>query len=132
MYAAEENLHVMMRPWITPLSRLGNHKWAILYDAKRHVVGIHDEMACGGSADRNLFEGRVFGTRTEEGTIIYYKRREDGTEEECEPPEWVQQAPEGDDAEGREDQDRSNGTEDEGYASQQEQVSDAEGASEDE
>ncbi|KAK4122195.1 hypothetical protein N657DRAFT_621398 [Parathielavia appendiculata] len=46
----------MMRPWMTPLSMLGNHQCVIVYDAKRHVVGIFDQED-GRSHDPNLREG---------------------------------------------------------------------------
>ena len=32
-----------MRPWVTPLSRLGNHQSVIVYDARRHRIWIIDQ-----------------------------------------------------------------------------------------
>ncbi|OGM41830.1 hypothetical protein ABOM_009640 [Aspergillus bombycis] len=32
-----------MRPWVTPLSLLGNHQSVILYDARRHQIWIIDQ-----------------------------------------------------------------------------------------
>ncbi|RDL42174.1 uncharacterized protein BP5553_02153 [Venustampulla echinocandica] len=42
-----------MRPWMTPLSMLGNHHSVIIYDARRHCIGIIDQESCG-STDHNL------------------------------------------------------------------------------
>jgi hypothetical protein len=47
-----------MRPWMTPLSGLGNHRTVILYDAKRHVIGMFDQES-GGSTDPNVGDGAV-------------------------------------------------------------------------
>lgn len=48
-----------MRPWMTPLSMLGNHRSVIIYSAKNHCIWIHDQES-GGSSDHNLYEGRAF------------------------------------------------------------------------
>ncbi|KAK0634192.1 hypothetical protein B0T14DRAFT_576691 [Immersiella caudata] len=45
-----------MRPWMTPLSCIGNHNTALIYDARKHEVGIYGQIACG-SIDKNLREG---------------------------------------------------------------------------
>lgn len=49
----------VMRPWMTPLSRIGNHRTLILYDARRHVIGLFSHVDYG-STDRNLREGVEF------------------------------------------------------------------------
>jgi hypothetical protein len=76
----------MMRPWMTPLSMTGNHTNMLLYDAKRHVIGIFDSENSG-SGDRNLLGGCVFSTTDEDGKERYYKWW-DGKEEECSAEEW--------------------------------------------
>jgi hypothetical protein len=45
-----------LRPWMTPLSLLGNHRSVIIYDARKHRIGILDQESCG-STDHNLYEG---------------------------------------------------------------------------
>ena len=42
-----------MRPWMTPLSLLGHHRSVIIYDAKKHCIGIIDHESCG-STDKNI------------------------------------------------------------------------------
>jgi hypothetical protein len=44
-----------MQPWMTPLSMLGNHRSVILYDTRKHVIGIIDQES-GCSTDHNLYE----------------------------------------------------------------------------
>ncbi|KAH6641059.1 hypothetical protein F5144DRAFT_641723 [Chaetomium tenue] len=80
----------MMRPWMTPLSAVGNHSTALLYDAKLHVIGIYGQMDSG-SSDPNLYEGAIFSTENEAGERIYFRKREDGTEERCDVSEWEKQ-----------------------------------------
>lgn len=46
-----------IRPWMTPLSLLGNHGTVIIYDARKHCVGMFDHESCG-STDRNLHAPR--------------------------------------------------------------------------
>ncbi|KFZ20687.1 hypothetical protein V502_03070 [Pseudogymnoascus sp. VKM F-4520 (FW-2644)] len=49
-----------MRPWMTPLSMLGNHRSVIIYNARIHCIWIYDQES-GGSTDHNLLEGcKVF------------------------------------------------------------------------
>jgi hypothetical protein len=55
-YSSDEK--EMMRPWMTPLSGLGNHRTVIIYDAKRHVIGMFDQES-GGSTDPNVGDGAV-------------------------------------------------------------------------
>jgi len=95
MYAVEES--EKMRPWMTPLCMLGNHQSIVIYDAKRHVVGIYDHESMW-SFDRNLDEGKIFMTTTthEEGgawmeTTRYFRILENKTEEECGVEEWERQ-----------------------------------------
>ncbi|KAJ6443847.1 cortical patch protein [Purpureocillium lavendulum] len=45
-----------LRPWMTPLSMIGNHCSALLYDARKHCIGIFDQMNSG-SGDHNLRAG---------------------------------------------------------------------------
>jgi hypothetical protein len=113
MYASEPKS--TMRPWMTPLSAVGNHCTALLYDAKRHVVGIYNQMDVG-SSDPNLYEGVVFSTENEAGERIYVKNREDGTEERCDVSEWEKQVNgTGDDSEDEEeDEEDGDGDQDEG------------------
>ena len=61
-----------MRPWMTPLSSIGNHNTALFYDAKKHEVGIFGQMS-GCSLDKNLREGWVSKLRNEAGTVRYVK-----------------------------------------------------------
>jgi len=83
MYADDPALR--MRPWMMPLSVQGNHTNVILYDAKRHVIGIfHGEG--GGSSDRNLWEG-VLDRPDADGTERYFKSR-DSVETELSKEEW--------------------------------------------
>ncbi len=74
-----------MRPWMTPLSVQGNHTSVILYDAKRHVIGIFDPIY-GGSSDHNLREG-AFYREDEDGTTTHFKSR-DGVDIEISKEEW--------------------------------------------
>jgi hypothetical protein len=83
LFAAEDDMQERLRPWMTPLSVMGNHQQVLVYDARRHVVMIFDQMNCG-SCDRNLYEGAVFSMEGEDGRVRYFRKREDGTEEECE------------------------------------------------
>ncbi|KJZ76373.1 hypothetical protein HIM_04102 [Hirsutella minnesotensis 3608] len=46
-----------LRPWMTPLSMIGNHCDAIIYDARQHRIGIFGQMTCWSSTDRNVHEG---------------------------------------------------------------------------
>lgn len=41
-YDAENGPYI--RPWMTPLSRLGNHQSVIIYDARRHRIWIIDQQ----------------------------------------------------------------------------------------
>ncbi|KAK4233850.1 hypothetical protein C8A03DRAFT_19145 [Achaetomium macrosporum] len=79
-----------MRPWMTPLSMLGNHDSVIIYDAKRHVIGIFDQIY-GGSSDPNLYEGRVCCRELEDGSKYVFKVVEGGREVECEMWELEEQ-----------------------------------------
>lgn len=45
----------LMRPWMTALSQCGNHQTALIYDSRRHVLGIFGQMDSG-SSDPNLDE----------------------------------------------------------------------------
>ncbi|PVH78735.1 hypothetical protein DL98DRAFT_655937 [Cadophora sp. DSE1049] len=47
-----------LRSWMTPLSLLGNHGSVIIYDARKHCIGIIDHESCG-SADRNIDLGYI-------------------------------------------------------------------------
>jgi len=47
-----------MRPWMTPLSTVGNHHTALIYDARKHCIGIFDQLNSG-SGDHNLYEGCI-------------------------------------------------------------------------
>lgn len=49
----DEGMKGGMRPWMTPLSLLGNHRSVIIYDAKKNCIGIIDQESCG-SADKNI------------------------------------------------------------------------------
>ncbi|MAB46853.1 MAG: hypothetical protein CMN67_15815 [Sphingomonadaceae bacterium] len=49
----DEDMKGGMRPWMTPLSLLGNHRSVIIYDAKKHCIGIIDHETCG-STDKNI------------------------------------------------------------------------------
>ena len=43
---ADEPAHdVILRPWMTPLSLCCNHNSVLIYDAKKHVIGIYDQMS---------------------------------------------------------------------------------------
>ena len=44
---------ISMRPWMTPLSMMGNHRSIIIYDARKHCIGILDQES-GGSSDHNI------------------------------------------------------------------------------
>ncbi|KAH6690703.1 hypothetical protein F5X68DRAFT_203549 [Plectosphaerella plurivora] len=66
-----ENDKEMLRPWMTPLSRMGNHSTVLIYDAKRHVIGMFSQENIGDSTDHNYnddvaddsddaFDGDVF------------------------------------------------------------------------
>jgi hypothetical protein len=86
MYGSDPEL--MMRPWMTPLSAVGNHYTALIYDAKRHSVGVYNQMDTG-TSDPNYYEGFVCARLNDKGErIAYFKRREDGTEEPCDVSEW--------------------------------------------
>ncbi|KAM0324368.1 hypothetical protein ACHAQA_008149 [Verticillium albo-atrum] len=63
MYADDEEQ--VMRPWMTPLSSVGNHCTALIYDARKHVLGIFGQMDSG-SSDPNLHEGWTTITDGEE------------------------------------------------------------------
>ncbi|KAK4182142.1 hypothetical protein QBC35DRAFT_421221 [Podospora australis] len=39
-----------LRPWMTCLATLGNHGTIMVYDAKRHTVGLHDQESTGSEA----------------------------------------------------------------------------------
>ncbi|KAF7550318.1 hypothetical protein G7Z17_g5789 [Cylindrodendrum hubeiense] len=58
-----------MRPWMTPLSMLGNHKCVIIYSAKKHCIWILDQES-GGSYDHGL-----------RGLLTNYISKEDSEEE---------------------------------------------------
>lgn len=48
-----------MRPWMAPLSMTGtNHCTTLLYDARKHCIGIFDQWNLG-RGDRNLREGWI-------------------------------------------------------------------------
>lgn len=51
MYDDEDE--ISMRPWMTPLSMMGNHRSVIIYDARKHCIGILDQES-GGSSDHNI------------------------------------------------------------------------------
>lgn len=46
-----------LRPWMTPLSMIGNHCDAVIYNAREHTIGICGQMTCWSSTDRGLREG---------------------------------------------------------------------------
>ena len=80
-----------LRPWMTPLSRSRNHSDVLVYDAKRHAVGIVD-LVYGGSGDLNLREGVSYTTTCEGGVEkVRYWRTRDGENEECSVEEWEKQ-----------------------------------------
>lgn len=60
-----------LRPWMTPLSLMGNHSTVLIYDAKRHAIGMFSQENIGDSTDHNYddeitddsddaFDGDVF------------------------------------------------------------------------
>ncbi|KAH8893912.1 hypothetical protein GQ53DRAFT_745336 [Thozetella sp. PMI_491] len=51
-----------MRPWMTPLSQLGNHESVIIYDAKQHRIWIVDQEGWS-STDRGVQTRRNTGFR---------------------------------------------------------------------
>ncbi|RHZ59259.1 uncharacterized protein CDV56_106248 [Aspergillus thermomutatus] len=55
-YDAEDGPY--MRPWMTPLSRLGNHQSVIIYDARRHRIWIIDQEGWS-STDPALMDGPI-------------------------------------------------------------------------
>ncbi|KAK4234022.1 hypothetical protein C8A03DRAFT_47554 [Achaetomium macrosporum] len=79
-----------MRPWMTPLSMLGNHDSVILYDAKRHVIGIFDQI-WGRSSDPNLYEGWVCESELDDGSRYLFKKVEEGRKVQCEAWELKEQ-----------------------------------------
>jgi hypothetical protein len=79
-----------MRPWMTPLSLLGNHQTVIIYDTKRHRIGMFDQES-GRSTDRNPMGGDV--------------EDKDETEEEVEEADSNEEENEGDDADDDDDDD---------------------------
>ncbi|KAH6688886.1 hypothetical protein F5X68DRAFT_274942 [Plectosphaerella plurivora] len=46
----------LMRPWMTPLSCLGNHQTVIIYDARKHEIGMVDQESMG-TTDHNIYDG---------------------------------------------------------------------------
>ncbi|OIW29093.1 hypothetical protein CONLIGDRAFT_670792 [Coniochaeta ligniaria NRRL 30616] len=90
MYEDPQEEKEKMRPWMTPLSMLGNHRSVIIYDAKTHDVGIIDQES-GASSDRYTHQGAVFSTSREDGTTRYFRMCEDNTEEECGVEDWERQ-----------------------------------------
>lgn len=60
MYDDEDE--ISMRPWMTPLSMMGNHRSVIIYDARKHCIGILDQES-GGSSDHNI---NIYVTQEEE------------------------------------------------------------------
>ncbi|KAK0648574.1 hypothetical protein B0T16DRAFT_408426 [Cercophora newfieldiana] len=64
MYADEDIER--MRDWQTPLSGIGNHCEALIYDAERHEVGIFGQMSIG-NVDRNRSGAGWVGSRWDEG-----------------------------------------------------------------
>ncbi|KAF6785548.1 hypothetical protein CSOJ01_15581 [Colletotrichum sojae] len=42
MYADDER--EVLRPWMTALSAIGNHDTALIYDARKHVIGMFNQM----------------------------------------------------------------------------------------
>ncbi|KAK4040850.1 hypothetical protein C8A01DRAFT_45872 [Parachaetomium inaequale] len=111
VYAHEPEM--AMRPWMTPLSRMRNHRTVLIYDAKRHVVGMF-EGESDGSCDPNLYEGVIFQKLDDDGQVLScFKRREDGTEEECDAPDWDNISDEEDDEEEDEEEEDEDGDGDE-------------------
>lgn len=53
-YSEEED--EMLRPWMTPLSMLGNHDTVIIYNARTHWIGMIDHET-GRSTDHNFHRG---------------------------------------------------------------------------
>ncbi|UNI24015.1 hypothetical protein JDV02_009795 [Purpureocillium takamizusanense] len=104
-----------MRPWMTPLSGIGNHGTALLYDARKHCIGIFDQMNSG-SCDHNLHEG-------------YTIRRADEGDEEAE--EHGEQGSDGEgSAEGAQEED-ADGEDDEDHGSENDEDDEEEGKEED-
>lgn len=134
MHASDPEL--MMRPWMTPLSAVGNHYTALIYDAKLHVVGVYNQMDSG-TSDPNYWEGVVCARFNDKGErIAYFKKREDGTEETCDVSEWEAQQnasndssddsddEEGDDDDEEEEDDDENEDEDEEGEEEEEEEED--------
>ena len=92
---------VALRPWMTPLSLLGNHQSVIIYDAKKHCIGIFDQES-GGSTDHNLW---TVVQETSEGG-------EGAGEEKEEAGEDGENSQDGEEGEDEEDEDED-GDEDE-------------------
>jgi hypothetical protein len=77
-FYTEDKPEEMMRPWMTPLSMLGNHQCVLLYDARRNVVGIYDHET-GSSHDPSLGVIQKWNDRKEK---VYFIRK-DGVETPC-------------------------------------------------
>ncbi|KAL2755627.1 hypothetical protein ACRALDRAFT_1071137 [Sodiomyces alcalophilus JCM 7366] len=75
MFAEEEE--ELMRPWMTPLSFVGNHCTAILYDAREHAIGLYGQLDTG-SCDENIHIEKWYRPLTEAIT----------QEEDAEPRPW--------------------------------------------
>jgi len=84
-----------MRPWMTPLSMLGNHRSVIIYNARKHCIGILDQESCG-STDHNLYEGWTAVTQeTSEGKEEASGEEEEACDEEEEEEEEEEDSEEG-------------------------------------
>ncbi|KAL5322942.1 hypothetical protein ACEPPN_010922 [Leptodophora sp. 'Broadleaf-Isolate-01'] len=92
-----------LRPWMTPLSLLGNHHSVILYDARKHCIGIFDQES-GGSTDHNLWASAVPVEETSEA------EKED-EESEAEEGGSGEEEGESDDGEDGDDDEDSEGGE---------------------
>ena len=66
--AEDDDPTTAMQPWVTALSRMGEHAMIVAYDAQRHVLFfVEINWAQNHNCDRNLKEGRVFEEWVEEG-----------------------------------------------------------------
>lgn len=129
-YCGGDPAAALMRPWMTPLSRLRNHMdGLIVYDAKRHILGVFPDDGYA-NTERNRFEGRVYSTWNENGEALYYKYKRGGLEEECGEEEWdkylEELAAEDDDGDGDADETDS------GYGEEEEEEEEEEEDDEDE
>ena len=58
LHYGDEDGEPPLKPWMTPLSRLGNHKSVIIYSAASHYIWIFDQESMG-STDHNLHSGAI-------------------------------------------------------------------------